>query len=124
MSKPSLDPQVERLVVRKNRVPKRRASRVVLVLVTVVLVGNALVGERGLVAMFRAKLESRELSAVIGEIREENAWLREDVRALREDPRTIEDLARLELGLIRAGEQLFIVRGSPTSLTVPAPATR
>ena len=46
------------------------------------------------------------------------------MRALREEPRTIEELARRELGLIRAGEQLFIVRGFPAALTVPVPATR
>ena len=124
MSELSPDPPVDRPVVPQHRPPKRRASRVVLILVTVVLVGDALVGERGLAAMLRANLEFRELSAVIGEIRKENAALRQDVRALREEPRAIEELARRELGLIRPGERLFIVRAAPAAPTAPAPATK
>ena len=38
------------------------------------------------------------------------ARLRDTARRLREDPATIEEVARRELGLIKPGEQLFIVR--------------
>ena len=97
------------------RVPpvKRRTPQVVLTLLAVLLVGNALIGERGLIAMLRADTEQSALSSVIGELRAENARLREDVRALREEPRTIEELARSELGLIHPGERLFIVSPAP-----------
>lgn len=81
-------------------------------LVSVVLVGNAIVGERGLIAMFRAAQESASLAQTIDVLRAENNGLREDVRRLREEPRTIEELARGELGLIRPGEKLFIVTPS------------
>ena len=97
---------------------KRRAPQVALTLLAVLLVGNALVGERGLIAMLRADGEQSSLSIVIGELRAENARLREDVRALREEPRTIEDLARSELGLIRPGERLFIVTSAPDSAQI------
>ena len=36
--------------------------------------------------------------------------LREEARLLREDPATIEEIARRELGLIRPGEKLFILK--------------
>ena len=42
----------------------------------------------------------------------ENARLREDVRRLRFDPGTIEALARKELGLIKPGEVLFIIKNA------------
>ena len=122
MSDLSPDRPVDRPVPKRRAPTKRRASRVVLVLVAIVLVGNALVGDRGLVAMLRANLEFEELSAAIREIRRENDDLREDVRALSEEPRTIEELARRELGLIRPGERLFIVRATPVAPT-PVPAT-
>ena len=40
----------------------------------------------------------------------ENARLREEVRRLTEDPAAIEEVARRELGLIRPGEKLFIIK--------------
>ena len=43
-------------------------------------------------------------------LRTENARLREEARRLREDPAAIEEIARRELGLIKPGEKLFIVR--------------
>ena len=42
--------------------------------------------------------------------REENAELRDMARRLREDPAAIEEQARRELGLIKHGEVLFIVK--------------
>ena len=47
-------------------------------------------------------------------LRAENDGLREDVRRLREEPRTIEELARGQLGLIHPGEKLFIVTAPAT----------
>ena len=42
--------------------------------------------------------------------RAENAELREAARRLREDPDAVEEQARRELGLIKPGEMLFIVK--------------
>lgn len=46
----------------------------------------------------------------IRQLKAANARLREEAGHLREDPRTIEALARRELGLIKPGEILFIVK--------------
>ena len=43
-------------------------------------------------------------------MRAENAGLRLQAQRLREDPSAIEELARQELGLIKPGERLFIVK--------------
>jgi cell division protein FtsB len=79
-------------------------------LVGSVLVIDALVGEKGLLAMMQARQQYRGLEQSLAEVRAENARLREDARRLREDPAAIEDLARRELGLIKPGEKLFIVK--------------
>jgi cell division protein FtsB len=50
----------------------------------------------------------------------ENAGLREQIRRLEHDPVTIEALARRELGYIRPGEILVVVRG----LKPAGPASR
>jgi len=78
--------------------------------VTVVLVVDSLVGDKGLVDTIRARRQYAELSASLAAKRQENARLRDDVRRLREDPSAIEALSREQLGLIRDGEVLFIIR--------------
>ena len=79
-----------------------------------VLGADALVGEKGLLAMIRARQEYRVLQASLAGARAENARLREQARQLREVPEVIERHARRELGLIRKGEMLFIIRELPS----------
>jgi cell division protein FtsB len=87
----------------------RRTGRYVLSLVTLLLVANAIVGERGLVALFRANQEHARQQQVIDALRAENGRLHRYPRALSAEPRIIEDVARRELGMIKPGEQLFII---------------
>jgi cell division protein FtsB len=91
----------------------RRIVHLLLIFVASVIVVDALVGERGLVAMLRARHEYDALSASIARQRAENARLRETARRLREDPTAIEEIARRELGLIKPGERVFIVKDLP-----------
>ena len=74
------------------------------------LVADALVGEKGFMETLRARKQYAELAASVQHLREENARLREAGRRLREDPATIEAIAREELGLLRPGEVLFILK--------------
>jgi cell division protein FtsB len=97
----------------KRRTRSRRIVHALLLLVAAVIVVDALVGERGLLAMFRARQEYEELSAAIARQRAENSRLREEARRLREEPAAIEELARGQLGLIKPGEKVFIVKDIP-----------
>jgi cell division protein FtsB len=90
--------------------PTRRIGRILLLLVVGVIVLDALVGDRGLVATLRARREYHELAATIARERADNARLADQARRLRDDPRTIEEVARRELGLIKPGEKVFIVK--------------
>ena len=89
---------------------RRKSLQLLLVFVTLVLVINALVGERGLMETIQARKQHGELVASIERLRAENIRLRDDARRLRSDPATIEALARQELGLIKPGEVLFIIK--------------
>jgi cell division protein FtsB len=91
----------------------RRIVHVVLLFIACVIVADGLVGERGLLAMHRARQEYEALAASITGLRVENARLREQARRLREDPAAIEEVARRELGLIKPGETVFIIRDVP-----------
>lgn len=97
-------------VPRRQR-PRRRTTRFLVLLVTVVLLGNAVVGERGLIALVRANHELTAVFQLIDSLRAENDRLREEVRMLLEEPRKIEELARRDLGLLESGEKVFIIPG-------------
>ena len=84
-----------------------------LLLFATVIVIDALVGDQGLVALLRARRDYDALAASVRQQRTENERLREEIQRLLEDPATIEEIARRELGLIRPGERLFIVKDLP-----------
>ena len=90
--------------------PRRRTLQLLLAFVTLVLIINALVGERGLMETLRARRQHHELVTAIERLKSDNAALRDEARRLRSDPATIEALARQDLGLIKPGELLFIIK--------------
>jgi cell division protein FtsB len=91
----------------------RRVVRYVLAFVTIVIVIDAVVGEKGLLALLKARRDFKAVESSLASARSENSSLREDARRLREDPSAIEEIARRELGLIKPGETLFIIRDVP-----------
>ena len=88
----------------------RRTVQYILVFVGCILVIDAVVGDKGLIQMKKKRDEYRALEQTLAQARTENTRLREEARRLREDPAAIEELARRELGLIKPGEKLFIIR--------------
>ena len=95
----------------------RRIVQLLILFVASIIIVDGLVGERGLLAMLRAHHEYDELAASVARQRAENARLRDQARRLREDPSAIEEIARRELGLIKPGERVFIVKDVPPSKT-------
>jgi cell division protein FtsB len=88
----------------------RKIVRFTLAFVTAVLIVDAIFGEKGFVALWQARREHAAVQRALDHAREENRALREEARQLREDPATIEAIARRDLGLIKPGEKLFIVK--------------
>lgn len=72
-------------------------------------VGNALVGEDGLVDSLEAARQHQRLVADVERLRTENRELRDKADRLRNDPGAVEEVARRELGLIKPGERVFTV---------------
>ena len=94
--------------------PGRRTFFVVLVLLVCIVIVDALVGERGVLALMRTRQQHAALAAEVERARATNARLREEARRLSEDPSAVEELARREFGLIKPGEKLFIIRDVPS----------
>jgi len=89
---------------------RRRGLQLLLVFVTLVLVIDALIGDKGLTESMNARRQYREVQASLDQLRRDNTALREEMRRLNEDPATIESLARQELGQIKPGEIVFILK--------------
>jgi cell division protein FtsB len=105
----------QRVATAGPRTRSRRTIHIVLLFIASVIVADGLVGDRGLLAMLRARQEYDTLATTIARLRADNARLREQARRLREDPAAIEEVARRELGLIKPGETVFIIKDLPPS---------
>jgi cell division protein FtsB len=87
-----------------------RIARFVLLFITAVVLVDAIVGENGLLALLKARRTFAAVERALQEARDDNAGLRETARRLREDPNAIESVARRDLGLIKPGEKVFIIK--------------
>jgi cell division protein FtsB len=96
-----------------RRARNRRLLHIGLTIVTIVIVLDALAGDRGLLAMLRVRGQYTALAATLARERADNARLAEQARRLREDPAAVEEVARRELGLIKPGEKVFIIKDIP-----------
>jgi len=96
------------------RVLPRRQQRpwvhLVLVLVAVIVLADSLIGEQSVSSGRRARQAYDAADAALATPRGENARLRDEVRRLREDPEAIEFVARKDLGLVRKGEILVVLK--------------
>ncbi len=91
----------------------RRLFRAGLIVVTIVVMVDAIVGEKGLVALMRARDVEAAHRHDLETVRLDNQRTLEQARRYREDPATLEELARRDLGFIKPGEKLFIIRDLP-----------
>lgn len=100
----------------------RRLVRPALVLITVVLVADALIGDKGLLEHRRQAQRREQIEQELTRRQRENQELRVRARRLREEnPAAIEDLARRKLGMVKPGELLFVVRDADAPSTPTPP---
>ncbi len=91
--------------------PRRRSiATLAILLVALVLLLDGIAGERGWLANRRAAAAYREAQQALEDARAQNAALREQARRLQHDPAAIEEAARSQLGLMKKGEKVFILR--------------
>jgi cell division protein FtsB len=89
---------------------RRRLLSYALIAGAAALMVNAVVGENGYVAKLRTQKQYAALAAEVTRLRLENQQLRDQARRLKSDPSAVEDTARRDLGLIRSGETLIVLR--------------
>jgi cell division protein FtsB len=98
------------LPARRDEHPRLRRA---LLFAACVVAANALVGERGLLGTIQARREFNRAVAELSRLQYENATLRGEVQKLQRDAKTIEGVARSQLGLIKPGEILVVVKNPP-----------
>lgn len=107
---------------------RRRLLRGALGIVLVLAIVDGVFGDRGVFANMEQRHANALQQAAIDELHAQNATMTDDIRRLREEESAIEELAREELGLIKDGELLIILRDAPeasrTATAAPSSSTR
>jgi cell division protein FtsB len=93
---------------------RRKALVLVFALVLVALLINALFGDGGVLQLVEQRGRAASLGRDLDVLRAENDRLAREIAVLRTDPRTVEQLAREELGLASPGETVFLIRDEST----------
>jgi cell division protein FtsB len=112
VSKP-LTPAQRRRPARRSSHGRQLAQWAVVFLAGAIII-DAVVGERGLFATWRASDQYVAAALALDQLRTRNDRLREEIRRLTDDPTAIEELARGELGLMKPGEKVFIIKDLKT----------
>jgi cell division protein FtsB len=82
-------------------------GRALLGLFLLALLVHDVFGAHGFLAMRRTWAEIERVKKDIDRVNKENIQLAEEVKALKSDPRTIEKIAREDLGLAKGGEVII-----------------
>ena len=82
-------------------------GRAILGLCVFALFLHDIFGTHGFLAMRRTQKEIEQIRDQIGKVNDENKSLAEQVNSLKSDPKSIERIAREEMGLARPGELIF-----------------
>jgi len=64
-------------------------------------------GDKGILHLLKLKKELARIKEVNLKMEEENQKLREEIWRLKQDKRYLEEIARKELGMVKAGELLY-----------------
>jgi len=94
---------------------KRKALSLALFLIVAASTLNALFGDRGLLELVKARQEIESLDREIVTLRTQNQSLLEEIRALKTSPLAVERLARENLGLVKPGEIVLLIRDTGRS---------
>ena len=94
----------------RPRPSERRWLRPLLVLIAMIVLADALIGDQSLSSGIRARKAYESLGSEVQALKGQNERLRDEARRLREDPGTIEYVARKDLGLAQPGEILVVVK--------------
>ena len=119
----TLSPRARRRISAQDTRDRRRTLLVgALVTALGFLLVNAVVGENGYLATLAARREHAALVEKVTRLRVANQDLQQQSRRLVDDPTALEEAARRQLGLIKPGETLLVIRDTTPASPAPRPA--
>ncbi len=89
---------------------RRRFLSLGIIFASCVAAANLLLGDNGVLDMYRSRARYNELEQALAAARATNAALLAEGRRYKEDLTTVEEAARRDLGMIKEGEKVFIIR--------------
>jgi cell division protein FtsB len=92
---------------------RHKAAILASIILVAALVLNSFFGDKGLIHLMTQRDRLERLRREVEELRSMNAHLAHEITALRTNPNAIERIAREELGLVHAGEIVFLVPENP-----------
>lgn len=105
-------------------VPSSSPRRVPLVPVVIValLLALALFGDKGILRALQYNRQKQSLEEEVRKLEATSAELRREIEALRSDVRTLEGIARRDLGMVKEDELVYQFRPAPSGSRPKAPA--
>ncbi len=86
----------------------RKRSFLFLIFIFFVVLGLlTFFGDKGILHLLRLERELTRIKEANHKFEQENEALREEIRKLQSEKRSIEELARKELGMVRQGEIIY-----------------
>ena len=111
-------PRSSRQVSKTETPLKRKAVSLALFLILAASALNALFGDRGLLVLLKVRQEIESLDREIAMLRAENQRILEEIHSLKTSPLAVERLARENLGLVKPGEVVLLIRETEVGPTI------
>ena len=89
-------------------------KRLVILMVSCIFLAYGIYGGREYLRLKEMELQNKKLRQEIEQVKDENLQMMREIKALKTDPKTIEKIAREELGMVRPGE-IKITTAKPES---------
>lgn len=90
-----------------NQIGKKRLRNFIIAIIIGMIVIVFVTGRKGLIRLVQLRIEESKLKSDIGKLNKNNVRLSEEIEKLQKDPKTIEKIAREELGLVKKGETVY-----------------
>ena len=103
-----------RAAASRRRAGVRRVVHLLTLTFAAIMLIDAVVGEQGVVALARARRDLTQVSEQVQRLRAENDAIQGQNRRLRDDASALEEAARRDLGLMKRGEKVFIIKDLPS----------
>lgn len=90
-----------------HQLEKERIRNLAIAVIFGIVIIIFLTGRKGLIKLIQLKFEQASLKSEITGLTKDNLAMKEKIEKLQKDPKTIEKIAREELGLVKKGETIY-----------------